>query len=169
MTYKNAVVITGTFVAFLLTAMMATTAFAEPCDLTGLDCWGPHKKCNIKFKNLTGLDHGAGGGTGYEQVTYAATIKISARKADGSRAGKNSLSILAGADNTLNLDKKENFADIRIERKTGYGFKTARLRCNDVKSTLNGDGLCKVFVGQATGRTFTIVTCDGGNVLVDTN
>ena len=116
MTYKNRVAIKSVFVAFLLTAWMAPAAFAQSaaCDLTNLDCWGKGKKCNIQFDNDTGEGSGSGGGTGYKQVTKARTIRVSARKPDGGRAGKNSLSINAGQSNTLNLDKKNGFGYINI-------------------------------------------------------
>ncbi len=161
MTYKNAVVITIAIVGFLLTAWMAPVAFAGKCDLTDLDCWGPDQKCNIKFKNETGMGSGSGGRTGYEQISSAATIKLSARKEDGTRAGRNTLQILAGADKTMNLDKKNDFNSIRIDRLGSQ----AQLFCQDIKTTLKGNGVCKVFVGQIFGKSQTVVNCDNGNVL----
>ena len=167
MTIKNGAVITSAIVAFLLMALMAPVAFAK-CDITGLDCKGEGKKCNIKFKNLTGEGSGAGGGTGYKQVTLAANLKVTARAGDGSMQG-NIFEITAGASKTVNLDNKK-FSQIKIHRETGRGMMTGNettyLTCDHITSILNGNGSCKVFVGQTHGRKHTVAKCDGGNVIV---
>lgn len=156
--------------AFLLMALMASTASAghdapTVCDLTALDCWGPDNKCNIKFKNETGEASGSGGGTGFEQVSEVSTIKVSARKADNTRAGSNTLKILAGDSKHMNLDKKEDFLKIRVTRETKFaGYTRATLSCAEVKTTLNGSGICKAFVGKNNRGKFLVVTCNGNAV-----
>jgi len=162
--------------AFLLMALMASTASAAHphtdsapptvCDLTQLDCWGPNKKCNIKFRNETGEGSGSGGGTGLKQISEASVIKVSARKADGTKAGKNTLSIAAGSNKHLNLDKKEDFLTIKLRRMTKYtGSTRTNLTCKEIKNTLNGSGICKVFVGDNNMGRFLVVTCNGNQVV----
>jgi len=177
MTYKNAMVITSTIFTFLLTALMAPTVNAV-CDLTSvspaLTCLEKGKKCNIKFKNVTGLGSGAGGATGYNQEGYASTVKISARKEDKTRAGSNSISIAAGQDKTFNLDKKKDFEYIKVQRNTGLGVKVAKINCEEIQTILSGKAHCKVFVGyhilgfrgSGHGEQHTVVKCDGGSVVV---
>jgi hypothetical protein len=150
--------------AFLLTGLISSAASAQ-CDLTGLECWGPHKKCNIKFKNETGMGSGSGGGTGHDQVSSVATIKVSARKGDNTRAGSNTLQIAAGANKTMNLDKKQGFDKIRIENV--LGGRSPKLTCDDIKKTLNGSGICKVFKAlDPDGILWLAVTCNNAEVVV---
>lgn len=162
--------------AFLLMALMASTASAAHphtdsapatvCDLTQLDCWGPNKKCNIKFRNETGEGSGSGGGTGLKQVSEVSTIKVSARKADNTRAGSNTLKISAGDSKHMNLDKKKDFLKIRVTRETKFAGSTrATLSCAEVKTTLNGNGICKAFVGNNNMGKFLVVTCNGNEVV----
>ena len=152
--------------AFLLMALMASTASAAVCDLTQLDCWGPGKKCNIKFRNETGEGSGSGGGTGLKQISEASVIKVSARKADNTRAGSNTLKISAGDSKHMNLDKKKDFLKIRVTRETKFAGSTrATLSCAEVKTTLNGNGICKAFVGNNNMGKFLVVTCNGNEVV----
>ncbi len=153
--------------AFLLMALMASTASAATvCDLTQLDCWGPNKKCNIKFRNETGEGSGSGGGTGLNQISEASVIKVSARKEDDTRAGSNTLEISAGSSKHMNLDKKKNFLYIKLQRMTKYtGYTRAKLTCNEVKNTLNGSGICKAFVGDNNMGRHLVVTCNGNAVV----
>lgn len=162
--------------AFLLMALMASTASAAHphtdsapptvCDLTQLDCWGPNKKCNIKFRNETGEGSGSGGGTGLKQISEVSTIKVSARKEDNTRAGSNTLSILGGDNGHLNLDKKKNFLKIRVIRETKFaGYTRINLSCANVKNTLNGNGICKAFVGKNNMGKFLVVTCNDNAVI----
>jgi len=173
MTYKNGVVITSAIVAFLLTALMASPAFAQTCydQLKNLDCWGAgedsgggssdHHKCNIKFKNLTSEGCCING----DQTAQPATIKVSARKADGSRAGGNTLSITAKSSKTLNLDKKKDFNSIRVVRLTKVtGYKRDTLECEDIKTILKGNGVCRVYVAGSRHMVSTAIKCDGGNI-----
>ena len=138
------------------------------CDITDLPCWGPDKKCNIKFRNLTGEASGSGTGTWLNQKSMAATIEVSARKADRSRAGSNTLEILAGASKTLNLDKKKDFDSIRIQNTTNFSGAVLRVRrtCDAIRTTLQGSGTCKVWWGCASaGDCWTAITCSGGDVV----
>jgi len=162
--------------AFLLMALMASTASAahphtDPapptvCDLTQLDCWGPNKKCNIKFRNETGEGSGSGGGTELNQKSEASVIKVSARKEDDTRAGSNTLEISAGSSKHMNLDKKKNFLYIKLQRLTKFSGSTrVKLTCNDVKTTLNGNGICKAFVGNNNMGKFLVVACNGNEVV----
>jgi hypothetical protein len=178
----------SSIVLLLLTVSMAPTSFAvtncllnpkaDECkqnapstcfdEIQALKCWGDQDKCNIKFKNTTGLGSGSGGGTGYNQKAEASTVHISARKADEDKAGSNTLTISAGASNTLNLDKKKSFDHIRVIRKDGWGFRKADIGCVDVKRILNGNGFCKVFVGSLDMKSAnsTVVTCNSAKVVV---
>jgi len=167
MTYKNGVFIASIIAGFMLTALMASTALAD-CDLSNLACKEEGNKCNIRFKNETGRSSGAGGGTGYKQISLAATIKVTRRAKDGSRKGT-IIDITAGASKAVNLDNKK-FVEIKIHRETGRAMKTGnettKLACEDIKKVLKGNGSCRVFAGKTHGRVHTVVKCDGGNVIV---
>jgi len=93
-------------------------------------------------------------------------IKVSARKEDDTRAGSNTLEISAGSSKHMNLDKKKNFLYIKLQRLTKFSGSTrVKLTCNDVKNTLNGSGICKVFVGDNNMGRHLAVTCDGNKVI----
>ncbi len=63
---------------------VATTTVQAACydDIQSLPCWGPDKKCNIKFRNHTGRASGSGGSE-YNQKSQAKTVKAWAATADG--------------------------------------------------------------------------------------
>jgi hypothetical protein len=88
-----------------LLALFSIPALAEDgqvCDITNLPCWGPESKCNIKIVNNTGESSGSAGGH-FNQVSWAVTVKALALKPDGSRAGGNTLEILAGLEHSANI------------------------------------------------------------------
>ncbi|MCP4937056.1 MAG: hypothetical protein GY927_23320, partial [bacterium] len=136
-------------------------------------CWGADKKCNIKFRNHTGRASGSGGSE-YNQLSRVKTVKIWAEKADGTKAGSNTLSIAADASNTMNLDKKQGFDKIKIKATPNdSGDMVVTMSCNDIKSTLKGTGNCKVFMhGKKFTNSddskeyayYTSYSCDGGSV-----
>ncbi len=151
-----------------LIALLSSFAAQAKCDLTDLPCWGPDKKCNIKFRNKTGEASGSDGGTGLKQVSFAKTIRVSARKANLKLAGKNALQILAGDAKHMNLDKKTNFQYIKIAHaiKAVETKLPIKMGCSDIRTILQGSGVCKVFYGQKDlGRIESLAYhCDGGNV-----
>lgn len=160
----------GALLAFSVIAAGSLPALATCYDeIQALPCWGGGKKCNIKFRNHTGEVSGSGGGE-YNQISSANTVRISARKADGKRAGSNTLSIDAGGNKTLNLDKKQDFDRIRIEMSLwlDYGNDTVSMECADVKDVLEENATCKLFVHQeyrnSTVYDYAAYSCNGGKV-----
>ncbi|MBI1181681.1 MAG: hypothetical protein GC201_14110, partial [Alphaproteobacteria bacterium] len=131
-----------------LVGLIATPALGASCDIQDLKCWGSGSKCNIKFLNDTGSKSGSGGGSGYDQSSRAATIKVQAQKDDGSKAGKNTLEILDQQSKTLNLDKKDDFAQIKVwpTSTTEKGRAGFVLKCDDVRNILTAGATCKVFM-----------------------
>ncbi|MFN3213440.1 MAG: hypothetical protein ACE37M_10065 [Henriciella sp.] len=155
--------------------ILMASAFAAPlasaaCDISDTKCAVNGGKCNIKFKNRTSDTSGSDGSSNINQTSSAQTVVVKARKRDGSKAG-NKLTIVAGASNTMNIDKKanKNFHDVQLAS-DAYGgvVYPATMSCEDVKAVLNGNGTCKVFHGQktkgATVNYFLGYQCDGGNV-----
>ncbi len=141
----------------LLMTLMSSAVYAQ-CDITDLSCWGSGKKCNIKFRNETGEASGSGGGSYLNQKSQVATIKVSARKADGTRAGSNTLKILAGDAKTMNLDKKKDFVRIKVQNTTNFSGATqvVNLDCQGVRQVLQGNGVCKVFWGCIRGGNIVL-------------
>ena len=140
--------IRSTFFALLALGVMTPSAMAA-CDISNTDCAKNGGKCNIKFKNQTGLSSGSSKSTSLSQESSAHTIRVKALKDDGKSAG-NSLTINAGASNTMNMDKKanKNFAKIRISSEGMSGVQSVSMGCGDVRTILNGSGVCKVFYGS---------------------
>lgn len=159
--------------ATLLTAAIVTTpvtpAAHAACDISQTKCALNGGKCNIKFRNQTGISSGSDSGTDIIQESSAQTVKVKALKDNGDKAG-NALTIAAGASNTMNVDKKanKNFAKIRITSMSTVEGVT--MGCSEVQDVLNGNGTCKVFYGYgASGNSHTDFrlgyNCDGGNVV----
>ena len=143
----------------------ALPASADVCDITAEKCWDGGK-CNIKFKNHTGESSGDAAGLNLDQSSLAQTIKVKAVKDNGNTAG-NTLSITAGASNTMNIEKKykKDFDHIRIQ--SGNADKSVSMSCGDVKSILRGNGNCNVIRGRSNdvsvGYTLAF-SCDNGAV-----
>jgi hypothetical protein len=155
----------------LATVLIVSAVFAattpvlaqSACDITDLSCWGSGKKCNIKFLNQTGKGSGAGGSQ-YNQVSWAATIKVLAVKPNGTRAGSNSLSILAGQSKTINLDKKKGFDRIKVYTTTAKKG-TMMIPCADIRATLTADNNCRIFadlVEEENSYYYLAYNCGGG-------
>lgn len=133
-------------------AILAAPASAASCyeRIQSLECWGGSSKCNIKFRNHTGLASGSGGSE-YNQVSRAKTIRVWAVDENGDQVGSNKIKMLAGQNNTLNLDKKDGFEEINIR---AYGEPDAnsdlsiRMDCDAIVSTLEGTANCKVFIAR---------------------
>ena len=146
--------------------LFAAPAFADVCDITTEKCWDGGK-CNIKFKNHTGEGGGDAAGLELDQSSLAQTIKVQAVKDNGDSAG-NTLSIAAGASNTMNIENKyeKNFDRIRI--KSGTADKSVSMKCGDVKAVLRGNGNCNIIRGRSkdTDIDYTLAySCDNGEVV----
>ncbi|MFN3213438.1 MAG: hypothetical protein ACE37M_10055 [Henriciella sp.] len=153
-----------------LSGMVAAPMANAACDISDTKCAVNGGKCNIKFKNRTGDASGSGDGSNIKQTSSAQTILVRAIRADDSKAG-NTLSITAGASNTMNIEKKakKNFEFIGISSKDLVGsVDSVGMSCAAVKAVLNGNGTCKVFHGakQEQGRLQLGLgyQCDGGKV-----
>jgi len=168
---------TATAVIALANVFGIAQAAADACDISTLACKDKGNKCNIRFRNLTGEGSGSGGGTKFNQASAAETIYITAIQDDGSKAGSNRISIDDLQDKTMNLDKKTDFAYIRIQARTKAGAfggdNDIKMGCGDIKATLEGNGVCKVFIHEKDELsqqgfkvpTYNLVyTCDGQNV-----
>lgn len=159
---------------FILTIFLlgglAPAAFAS-CDISATKCAVNGGKCNIQFKNKTGVHKGLSRGTNLKQMSLTQTIRVKALKENGHSAG-NGLTIAADASKTMNVDKKanKNFAKIRIASPNMETVESVTMSCEDVKAVLNGNGTCKVFYGYSLYRDNAFeydlgYTCDGGNVV----
>ncbi len=134
---------------FTLVALLATAPAVAvgACDISDLPCWGDDTKCNIKIINNTGKSSGSGG-THFNQTSWAVTIKAKALMPNGTRAGSNTLEILAGQSKTLNLDKKDGFDRLEIFTSTGKGGNVT-IQCDDIREILENDKNCKVLVDRS--------------------
>ena len=156
----------GALALGVFTAAAAPVASAT-CDISDTKCAMEGSKCNIKFRNRTG----DAGGSGKGQTSSAQTITVKAIRDDSSKAG-NKLTIVAGASNTMNFDKKakNNFEDVVImSTDLGGTVDATGLTCEGVKAVLNGTGKCKVYHradhSKTSGFRFSLaVQCDGGNI-----
>jgi hypothetical protein len=154
-----------------LSAAFGGPAAAEWGEITQTKCWLNGGKCNIKFRNMTGVSGGSDGGSYLDQRTSAQLIKVKAARDDGNPAG-NVLKIDAGASKTMNMDKKydREFAWIRISSPTLGNVDGVTISCAEVQAILNGNGTCKVFYGikeKSDDRKYKRqlgYQCDGGNV-----
>jgi hypothetical protein len=164
----RAIALATALVASAVVAGTAPALAASTCDITDLSCWGPGKKCNIKLRNKTGLAGGSGAGE-HNQISRAATLRVSARKPDGEKAGSNVITITAGDNKTLNLDKKTDFSEIRI---TAFDTAKVTMGCADIRGTLKGSGRCDVIAATKGKVTMSDVPtfylaykCAGGDVV----
>ena len=156
-------------------ALFAATAFSAPvanaaCDISQTKCALNGGKCNIKFRNQTGIGGGSDGGTKLDQESSAQIIRVKAAKESGKPAG-NVLTIEAGTSKSLNLDKKakKNFDRIRISSPTLSSVEGVTMTCAQVQQVLDGSGTCKIFHGTPAygGEYFEYqlgFSCDGSNV-----
>ncbi len=138
------------------------------CNITDLPCWGDDTKCNIKFRNLSGLAEGSGGGTPWNQTTLAATIRVTAnlpnsKNGDDKQVG-NGLQILAGQSKTINLDKHQGFDHIQGRIMDGSSWTGFVMKCAAVREVLKGKGNCKMF-RTTDGKYDPAFNCNGGSVV----
>jgi hypothetical protein len=151
-------------------SIAAAPVASATCDISQTKCAVNGGKCNIKFRNQTGISSGSGGGTDLKQTSSAQTVKVKAVKDNGNNAG-NSLTINAGASNTMNMDNKakKNFAKIRITSPAMARVDGVTMSCTDVRAVLNGNGTCKIFHGEPPYGSESLeyqlgYNCDGGKV-----
>ena len=145
--------------ATLVTAFLGAVALLlggpalAACKINDLPCYS--SKCNIKFLNNTGKSEGSGGGTDHRQVSYATTIRLRPDLKDGSRAGKNTIEILAGGNKTMNLSKKKDFQEIRIWSPilTNFSKGTFFIECSEIRQILKNDDKCKIYVTKHTTKS----------------
>lgn len=159
--------------ALILSPLLADGAWARAaCDITDLKCWGPNKKCNIKFRNKTGEQSGFSH-KDVKQMSKAITIYVKAMADDGERLGERQR-LEAGDTRTINLDNRVKLANQRKVtlshiRISGLEFPVgtydALLKCDTIRSVLNGSGTCVVFIGKDDKLHYK---CDGGDV-IDSN
>jgi len=153
----------------LAISALAPAAFAS-CDISETKRAVNGGKCNIHFKNKTADLNGSGGGTVLNQESWAHTVRIKALKDNGNKVG-NTLTVEAGATNTMNLDKKakQDFDKIKFVSLSAITVDNVSMDCDAVKQVLNGNGTCKIFYGEAKhanggDRRQLGYSCDGGNV-----
>ena len=142
--------------------LTAPTASAD-CDITTTKCHQNDGKCNIKFRNQTGVLSGSNA-TSIDRQASAQIIRVKAVK-DNDKAAGNILNIEAGTSKTMNIDKKYNkgFAKIRISSPT-LTVTGITMSCAHIKTVLNGDGTCRVIAGKAGGGGQLGYQCQGGEV-----
>ena len=152
-----------------LVGIAAAPVASAACDISDTKCALNGGKCNIKFRNQTGIGNGSDSGTKLNQTSSAQTVKVKALKDNGNNAG-NSLTINAGASNTMNMDNKakKGFVKIRISSPAMTRVESVTMSCEDVKAVLNGNGTCKVFHGEPPYGSETLnyqlgYSCDGGS------
>lgn len=154
-----------------LSLVASQTLFAqktpkEMCDITAAPCWGDGKKCDIHFKNDTGLATGDSHGT-YNQESFAATIKVEAQYYEtnaGDQNVGNRLKILAGQKATMNLDKKVNaggFAWIHVAI-PGEPTSILDIPCEQIQRILEGGHTCHIWT--TTSAQYDLAySCNGGD------
>jgi hypothetical protein len=144
--------------------VVPNVAVGQSCDLSELNC--DQVKCNIHFTNLTGVNESTcKKGNSYSN---AFTVKVKARDDKGKTLG-NTLSILAGAKNTMNLSNsaKANVSSIKAGGKGNFTGGT--LTCDDIKTVLKGSGKCKIYANREgysdiAPYGYVYFDCSGGDV-----
>lgn len=84
----------------------------------------------------------------YNQTSLASTIKVRAVKQDGTRAGSNTLEILAGQTGTLNLNKKKDFQEIEVWVSSATNQGKITMACDTIREVLRNDKNRKVYVSD---------------------
>ena len=104
-----------TIACFAAIPVLFTPSARAECDISQTKCAVNGGKCNIKFRNLTGVERGSGKDTSINQTAEAKLIRVKAVKKNGKKLG-NALSINASRSKTLNIDKKakKDFDRIQI-------------------------------------------------------
>ncbi len=138
---------------FLALVTNAAALQAAECKLTGESCYTEgNQKCNIKFKNRTGLASGPfaahSGGSG-GQIASAQDITVFAVQNDGTGARGGKHKIVAGGSSTINLtsDNKveKGFSEIRVV--ANLIEKRATISCSDIKTLLQANKpVCRVAI-----------------------
>ena len=158
--------------ALAAAAAVFTPVAAADCDIRETKCYKNDGKCNIKFRNRTGVEDKTDRNSRLNQRASAQIIRVKAVKDNGKAAG-NIINIEAGTSKTMNLDKKwkKEFARIRISSPTMAAVDGVTMSCDHVLQVLNGNGTCKVFYGikqrSNDDRKYRYqlgYQCDGGNL-----
>lgn len=157
-----------------MASVLAVPVFLAPsasaaCDISQTKCALNGGKCNIKFRNITGVSSGSGKDTSIHQTAEAKIIRVKAVKQNGKKLG-NALNINASASKTLNLDKKakKEFAKIQITSPADKAVGGVTMSCEHVTAVLNGTGTCKVFYGYSSYDKSNYrlgYTCSGDRVV----
>jgi len=162
-------------VALVVGVGITPAAWGEAaCDISDLPCANSSSKCHIKFRNRTGVQEKTG--CYGNSVAQATELRISAVDGNGKDLG-NTLSIQAGATNTLNLEKKkkEGFSWIKVKPKGNKGVDRIDLSCEQVRSLLVEDAGCKVFVdatkpkggeGEPVVNYVLAMSCNGNDLCI---
>ena len=150
--------------------LIPSVAAAQSCDLSDFDCSKKGNKCNIHFDNRTGLDDSTcKNGNSYSN---AWTTKIRAKDDNDKNLG-NTISIVAGQKNTMNLDNRQDengnnlVTSIRVGGQGNFVGNT--LSCDEIWTILAGSGKCKIYANR-TGYSeiaplgYAFFDCAGGDV-----
>ena len=163
--------VSASLVLALSIAVFAPAAVAD-CDIRETKCYKNKGKCNIKFRNRTGVEDKTDSDSRLNQRASAQIIRVKAVKENGKAAG-NVINIEAGTSKTMNIDKKwkKDFARIRISSPTMAAVDGVTMSCDHVLQVLNGNGTCKVFYGikrrSNDDRKYRYqlgYQCDGGSL-----
>lgn len=143
------------------------------CDISQTKCAVNGGKCNIHFRNRTGDTGGSDGSSNIDQTSAAQTVKVKARKdkSEQSEQVGNKLTIPAGMNKTMNLDRKAKmgFHEIRIHSQNHKDTRSIVMSCDVIKAVLNGNGRCKIFHGvryniHPSVNFYLGYQCDGGKI-----
>ncbi|MEL6692194.1 MAG: hypothetical protein AAFQ12_04065 [Pseudomonadota bacterium] len=151
-------------------ALLVTPTASAVCDISRTKCAVNGGKCNIHFRNRTGDTGGSDGSSNIQQTSAAQTVKVKARTEASEQTG-NKLTIPAGTNKTMNLDRKakKGFHEIRIHSQNHKDTRSIVMGCEDIKAILNGNGRCKIFHGvryniHPAVNFYLGYQCDGGNI-----
>lgn len=151
--------------------MMPDRTPPEICRIAQLDCAKSGSKCNIKFRNRTGVQEPTG--CYGKSAAQATKVRVAAQDVNGKDLG-NDLTIEAGATNTMNLEnkKKTGFMSIRVSSPDNMLAKDVSLSCAQIKQILAKDATCKVYIDynensdKETDKFHVALVCNGGEVCV---
>jgi hypothetical protein len=86
---------------------------------------------------------------------------------------RNTLTILAGAKNTMNLSNgaKADVSEIGLSGTT-EDFRGTLLTCDEIRTVLKGSGKCKIYLHKTGGSAlnpygYIFFDCSGGDVCTD--
>jgi hypothetical protein len=153
-----------TVILLAIAAIASAPAFAK-CDISTLACWGSGSKCNIHFKNHTGLATGDSGGT-YNQTSAARNIRVWAETKSGDRVSGRKL-INAGDKKTINLDKAKNFDHIEIKQDDLWKKEPklySVIKCPEIQRILQGEGTCHIWLTTSQQKPIAF-SCNGKSII----